>query len=79
MRSGFTYMAIGMMCAALAFAAFTGCEQEGPAEQLGKNVDEAVEEAGDRAEEAAETMEETVETAGDKLEEAGDKAEKATD
>ena len=60
MRSGSASIAIGMMCAALVFAAFTGCEQEGPAEQLGENIDEAVEEAGDRAEEAAETMEETI-------------------
>jgi hypothetical protein len=60
---------------ALSVAAFTlvaGCESEGPAEQAGERVDEAVESASEALEEAGEQME-------DKLEEAGDKVEEKTD
>jgi hypothetical protein len=49
--------------------AMLGCEQEGPAERAGAQIDEAVEEGKDNLEDA-------VETAGDKLEEVGDEIEK---
>ncbi|QBQ55712.1 hypothetical protein [Nitrosococcus wardiae] len=38
----------------------SGCEQEGPAEQAGENIDEATEEAGERMEESGERMQERV-------------------
>lgn len=37
-----------------------GCEQEGPAEKAGKQVDQAIEEAGDSIEEAGDKLEESV-------------------
>lgn len=54
--------------------AFTlaACEQEGPAEQAGEEVDEAVEEAGD-------TMEETGDAIEDKADEMEEEAEEATE
>jgi len=46
--------------------AVIGCEsREGPAEQAGKQIDQAAEKAGD-------TIDETVEKAGEKIEETGD-------
>ena len=36
----------------------TACEQEGPAERAGEEIDEAVEKAGDEMEEAADKVEE---------------------
>jgi hypothetical protein len=50
--------------------ALTGCDQ-GPAEQAGENVDNAVENAADNAENA-------VENAGDAVENAGDAVKDAT-
>jgi hypothetical protein len=41
------------------------CEKEGPAEQAGKNIDEAAEKTGDKLEDAADQ----VEDAADKVEE----------
>ncbi|RTR03313.1 hypothetical protein [Halomonas nitroreducens] len=47
---------IGMMAMGLA-----ACEDEGPAEQAGENVDEAMEEAGESVEEMGENVEEAAE------------------
>lgn len=44
------------------------CEQEGPAENLGEQVDDALDEAGDRAEDV-----------GDEIEDAADEVEDAVD
>jgi hypothetical protein len=45
----------------LALGACTaGCEQDGPFEEAGENVDEAVENAGDEVEEAADEVEDEV-------------------
>lgn len=70
----------------LAFgAALVGCEQEGPAEEAGEAVDEAVEEVEDRldqqgpAERLGEDVDEAVEKAGEEIEEAGDKIREQTD
>jgi hypothetical protein len=47
-------------------AALVGCEsREGPAEQAGKQIDQAAEQAGD-------TIDQAVEKAGEEVEEAGD-------
>lgn len=60
----------GLLLAALLLIA--GCEDEGPAEQAGEEIDEAAEEAQDTAEDAADS-------AGDAIEEGADEAEDATD
>lgn len=50
-----------------------GCaEDQGPAEKAGENIDESMEQAGDKIEGATDEM-------GDAFEEAGDKMEKSTD
>jgi len=50
-----------------------GCsDDEGPAEKVGKQIDEGMEETGDQIENATDEM-------GDKAEEMGDKVEEATD
>jgi hypothetical protein len=48
---------------AMSLAMLTGCEDQGPAEEAGENIDEAVEEAGDNMEEAAEEVEDEVDDA----------------
>jgi len=50
---------------------FSACKKEGPAERVGKKIDEAVEKAGEK-------MKESAKKAGDKIEEAGEKVKKAT-
>jgi hypothetical protein len=53
--------------------AVIGCEsREGPAEQAGKQIDQATEQAGD-------TIDEAVEKAGEKIEETGDAIREKTD
>lgn len=39
-------------------AVLTGCEEKGPAEKAGEEIDEAVEDAGDAIEDAADEVEE---------------------
>jgi hypothetical protein len=50
----------------------SGCEKEGPAEQAGENIDDAVEEMQDN-------VEDTRDKAMEKMEQAGDEIESATD
>jgi hypothetical protein len=57
--------------AALAFSTI-GCRDEGPGERTGREIDEAVDDAGDAVEDAAEDVE-------DAAEEARRKARKALD
>lgn len=54
------------------FIGLTACQEKGPAEKAGENIDSAVENMGDKIEDATDN-------AGDKLEEAGDKIEDKTD
>jgi hypothetical protein len=54
------------------FIGLTACQEKGPAEQAGENIDNAVEEMGDKIEDATDG-------AGDAIEEAGDKIEDKTD
>lgn len=65
-----TYLTGGILAALLLLAGCNG--EEGPAEQAGEEIDEAVDDAEDTVEEAAES-------AGDAMEEAGDDVEEATD
>jgi predicted small lipoprotein YifL len=50
----------------------TACQEKGPAEKAGEEIDNAAENLGDKVEDATDE-------AGDKLEEAGDKVEDATE
>lgn len=53
---------------ALSVGMLAGCEQEGPAEEAGEEIDEAVEEAGDEMEEAGDEMEEAAEEVEEEVE-----------
>lgn len=48
---------------ALSAGMLAGCEQQGPAEEAGENIDEAMEEAGDKMEEAGDEAEDEVDDA----------------
>jgi len=48
----------GTLCAGFLTLALGGCEQEGPAERAGEQVDEATEQAGEAMEKAGERMQE---------------------
>jgi hypothetical protein len=52
--------------------ALIACEQEGPAEEAGEKVDEAVEEASEKVEEAGEAVEEKAEETKESVKEATD-------
>lgn len=49
-----------LLCLSLAIS---GCDQDGPMENAGEEIDDAVEEAGDSAEEAADEVEEEIDDA----------------
>lgn len=52
----------GLTAAGLALAAalgVAGCEEEGPAEQVGEQIDESAEETGEALEDAGEEVEDT--------------------
>jgi len=52
-----------ILCAlllALSVGVLAGCEDQGPAEEAGENIDEAMEEAGDKMDEAAEEVEDEI-------------------
>ncbi|MFC6672117.1 hypothetical protein [Marinobacterium aestuariivivens] len=51
-------------------AALSGCEKEGPAERAGKEIDKAMEQAGEQAEEAADQVGKQLEQAGENIQEA---------
>ncbi len=51
---------LGAVCIAFVIS-IAGCEQEGPAEKAGKEIDQAAEKAGDELEEAGEDIEESME------------------
>jgi hypothetical protein len=57
-----------------ALIGLSGCEQEGPAERAGENIDEAVEEVQQEAEHAGDQAMEKLEEATDELEEKADEA-----
>lgn len=50
-------------------SAFIACEQEGPAEEAGENLDEAAEETAETVEEAGENVEESAEELAEEAEE----------
>lgn len=53
-------------------AVLSGCEDQGPAEEAGEEIDAAVEEAGEEIDEAAEEAGDAVEDAADEIEEETD-------
>ena len=57
---------------AAGFLSLSGCEQKGPAETLGENIDDGVEEAGDFLDDAADSIADEAQRARDNLEEAVD-------
>ncbi|MBB3143180.1 hypothetical protein [Halomonas organivorans] len=63
-------MFIGMTAMGLA-----ACEEEGPAEKAGENVDQAMDEAGENIDESMDKAGETVEEMGDSVEQAADEAD----
>lgn len=48
------------LCLVGFLAVGTGCEQEGPAEKAGKQIDQTIEEAGDAIEDAGDKIEDSV-------------------
>lgn len=52
------------LLAAMMTLGLAACEEEGPAEQAGEEVDEAMEEAGDSVEEMGDTIEEAADEPG---------------
>lgn len=48
---------------ALSVGVLAGCEDQGPAEEAGENIDEAMEEAGEEMEEAADEAEDEIDDA----------------
>jgi len=54
------------------FIGLTACQEKGPAETAGENIDNAVEEMGDKVEDATDNAGETVEEMGDKIEDKTD-------
>jgi hyperosmotically inducible protein len=54
----------------------TSCEEPGPAEKTGKQIDQAVEETQTSMEKAGEDIKEAVKKTGEKVEEAGKQMQK---
>lgn len=52
-------LVLAMFMGVGSIALLSGCESEGPAEEMGESIDEAAEEAGDAMEDAGDEMEET--------------------
>ncbi|WP_018874001.1 hypothetical protein [Thioalkalivibrio sp. ALJ16] len=58
LKSRLTTFLLALMLA-LGGAALAGCDNQGPAEEAGENIDEAMEDAGDAMDDASDEMEET--------------------
>jgi hypothetical protein len=63
------------LAAAVLILGSAGCKkkEEGPAERLGKQIDQGVEKTGQEVNKAAEKMGQEVEKAGEKIKEAAEK------
>ncbi len=48
-----------MLCFTASLCMLMGCEQEGPAERAGENIDESMERAGDSIERAGENVQDS--------------------
>ena len=67
-----TRISLTALLAGVFAVGISACEDEGPVEKAGEQVDEAIEETGD-------AMEEAGDEAGGELEEAADRVEEKTD
>ncbi|WP_019625752.1 hypothetical protein [Thioalkalivibrio sp. ALJT] len=56
-KSRLTVFLLALMMA-LGSATLAGCDNQGPAEEAGENIDDAMEDAGDALDDAADEMEE---------------------
>lgn len=69
----FVKRALLLLCGILLALSFAACKKEGPAEKMGKKVDEAVEQTKEKMEETGKAMEEATEESAEKMEEATEK------
>ena len=60
-------IAVLFSCLSLTLAS---CDQKGPAEKVGENIDKGIEKTGEAIEEAGEAVEEAVEGANEKIKDA---------
>lgn len=83
MSQRFRTSALALLFALTGGVFLAACDNEGPAEEAGENIDEAVEETTDGSDdymdETKETVEEGMEETGEAAEEAADEVEEATD
>lgn len=70
---------IGLGLAFLAGMALTGCREPGPAEEVGREIDDAVEEVRDAVEDLGAGIDDAVEEARDAVENLRDDTEDATE
>lgn len=63
-------MKLRLLILALASLVLAACEEQGPAERLGENIDEGAAQAREAAEDSLDALEENVERAGDEIEDA---------
>lgn len=63
---------LSIVCCLAFLSAFTACEDQGPAEEAGEEIDEAAEMTKEKMEEAGEEVGEAVEEGGEKLEDTGE-------
>ncbi len=57
-KSRLTILMLALMMV-LGSATLAGCDNQGPAEEAGENIDDAMDEAGDAMEDAGDEMEDT--------------------
>ncbi|HEC74118.1 MAG TPA: hypothetical protein ENI26_07065 [Methylophaga aminisulfidivorans] len=60
--------ALLVMLAFSSFGMLTACDNEGPAEKMGKEIDNSVEDAGDAIEDAGDSIEDAADDAKDEME-----------
>ncbi|AHF03191.1 hypothetical protein MARPU_04310 [Marichromatium purpuratum 984] len=70
-----THAPFALTIALLGALTLTGCEQEGPAEEAGRKIDQQAEQVGQQLEQARDAVTEALEDAGDRLEQATDQLE----
>ena len=62
-----------VLCGVVLICFFSACKQEGPAEKVGKKIDNAVEATKENMDEAGKQMDKAADKAGEQMEEAGKK------
>lgn len=64
-------MAVAALIVGLTTPLLAACDDEGPAEQLGENIDETADQVGQSLDDAAENMEEKMENTGEAMQPQG--------